>query len=365
MKSVRFAAVSVLSSLVLITACSDGDAQRTSEESTSTAAADGAAASSDGATTTSDGAAGTGQPDNDAAATTQDQGVAVMSVEDAEAIASDLLTKAALVGNGDGKDIEEDVDGAFRGSTVVSASAADQLESVNGAPDQRDLIADPVEPNVLAISREDGDAPMLLLVQTVAESGAPELYVMAGNGDPDTFRIVWWAPMLPGTDIGTFDRRSAGSPILREGKGDLSQSPKQLLTAFGASIDYPVGEDMEVKTNGYAPQVREAAQTQAAEVSEQAEYNESNTLKTQTYTFFREDGSAATFATLKRESDFDVRDGMELTPPEEFLVFEDDSSITSQARLNTYVSVAMTIPTGSDRPEMIAAREQLVSASGS
>ncbi len=358
MKSVRFTAICALSSLLLISACSDGDSQSASEESASTAAADGGAATSDASTETE-------QPGDDAAATAQDQGVAVMSVEDAEAIASDLLTKAALVSNGDGEDIEEDVDGAFRGSTAVSALAADELESVSGAPDQRDLIADPVEPNVLAISREDEESPMLLLVQTVTESGAPELYVMAGNGDADTFRIVWWAPMLPGTDIGTFDRRSAGSPILREGKDDLSQSPKELLTAFGASIDYPVGEDMQVKTNGYAPQVREAAQTQGAEVSEQADYSESNTLKTQTYTFFREDGSAVTFATLKRESDFDVRDGMELTPPEEFLVFEDDSSITSQARLNTYVSVAMTIPTDSDRPEMIAAREQMVSASGS
>ncbi|MGB3764357.1 MAG: hypothetical protein WA966_14175 [Ornithinimicrobium sp.] len=358
MKSVRSAAVCALSSVLLISACSDSDSQSTSQDATSTAAADDAAA-------TSDGSAATQQPGDEAGATAPGQDVAVMSVEDAEAIASDLLTKAALVGNGDGKEIEEDVDGAFRGSTAVAALAADELESVSGAPDQRDLIANPVEPNVLAISREDDDSPMLLLVQTVAESGAPELYVMAGSGAADSFRIVWWAPMLPGTDIGTFDRRSEGSPILREGKGDLSQSPKELLTAFGASIDYPVGEDMKVKTNGYAPQVRKAAQTQAADVSEQADYTESNTLKTQTYTFFREDGSAVTFATLKRESDFDVREGMELTPPDEFLVFEDDSSITSQARLNTYVSVAMTIPTDSDRPEMIAAREQLVSASGS
>ncbi|MGB3256489.1 MAG: hypothetical protein WBG89_05435 [Ornithinimicrobium sp.] len=358
MKSVRFAAVSALSSILLVSACSDSDSQSTSGEATSTAAADDAAA-------TSDGSAATQQPGDEAAATAQDQGVAVMSVEDAEAIASDLLTKAALVGNGDGEDIEEDVDAAFRGNTAISALAADELESVTGAPDQRDLIANPVEPNVLAISREDGDSPSLILVQTVVESGPPELYVMSGEGAADTFRIVWWAPMLPGTDIGTFDRRSTGSPILREGRGDLPQSPNQMLTALGASVDYPVGEDMQVQTNGYTPAVREAAQAQATEVSEQADYSESNSVNRQTYTFFREDGSAVTFATLKRESEFDVREGMELTPPEEFLVFEDDDSITSQARLNTYVSVAMTIPTDSDRPEMIAAREQLVSASGS
>ncbi|CAN5426862.1 hypothetical protein BH23ACT6_BH23ACT6_07210 [soil metagenome] len=171
--------------------------------------------------------------------------------------------------------------------------------------------------------------------------------------------------MLPGTEIGTFDRRSVGTPVLREGKGDLPQSAKQLLSGLADYIDYPEREVQKVKTNGYAPQVRSAAGAQADAVSQQAEFSESNTLKTQTYTCYREDGSAVTFAALKRESDFDVRSGMELTPPDEFLVFDDDDSITSRARLNSYVYVAMIIPQDDVRPEMIAACEQLVGAEGS
>ncbi len=288
-----------------------------------------------------------------------------MSIEEAEQIATDLLTKAALTQNGDGSDIEDDGKGAFRGNTAIAATAADQLEKVNGEPETRDVISDPVEPNVLAISRDDGESPLLMLVQTVPASGPPELYVMSSPSTPDNFRIVWWAPMLPGTDIGAFDRRSAGSPIVRKGKGDLPQSPKQLFSALADYIDYPEREVLRVKTNGYAPQVRKAAKGQASAVSQQAEFSESNTLKTKTYTFLREDGSAVTFAALKRESDFDVRSGMELTPPDEFLVFDDDDSITRRARLNSYIYVAMTIPLDDQRSEMIAAGEQLVSAVGS
>lgn len=354
------AAVAALSSLVLVTACSGSE-----EESSNDAAASSEAAADSDADATTDVAEETAEPADDADATAEAEGVGVISTEEAEEIAADLLTSAAQVNNGDGEDIEDAAAAAYRGNTEIAALAADELEEVTGAPDERDLIADPVEPNVLAISREDGESPLLLLVQTVPDAGPPELFVMASPGEPEDFRIVWSAPMLPGTDIGTFDRRSLGTPILREGSDGLSQTPEDLFDGLAASIDYPLGEVEKYKTNGYAPQVREAGDAQADEVSEQAEFTETNTLRTQTYTFYREDGSAVTFAALKRDSDFDVRSGMELTPPEEFLVFEDDDSITDRARLNSYVYVAMTIPTDDARPEMIAAREQLVSASGS
>ncbi len=56
---------------------------------------------------------------------------------------------------------------------------------------------------------------------------------------------------------------------------------------------------------------------------------------------------------------------MELTPPEPFVVFADDESVTDSATLDTHVFVAVMIPKGSGALEMIAAREQIVGASGS
>ncbi|MGB5951117.1 MAG: hypothetical protein WBG57_01245 [Ornithinimicrobium sp.] len=48
-----------------------------------------------------------------------------------------------------------------------------------------------------------------------------------------------------------------------------------------------------------------------------------------------------------------------------FVVFDDDDAIAYRPRLNSCVYVAMTIPTDDSHPEMIAAREQLVSVVGS
>ncbi|MGB3592663.1 MAG: hypothetical protein WA994_00675 [Ornithinimicrobium sp.] len=361
MKSVRFAAVSALSSILLVSACSDSDSQSTSGEATSTAAADDAAA-------TSDGSAATQQPGDEAAATAQDQGVAVMSVEDAEAIASDLLTKAEAVRKGDGEMIKEELDDAYRGPAREAAAAADTLESVNGNPDSRDLIADPIVPNVLAISRDDGEKPDILLVQTVPDVGAPVLHLMTGPSGTDSFRIAWSAEMLPGTDVGAFDRRSQGSPVKRDDTemGDLVQAPQDVLQDLASYIDYPVEANAQMRTNDYAPQVRQAAVAQSEEVAPQADFTETNSVSEENIrTLLREDGSAITFAVLDRESVFDIESGMELTPPEPFVAFAGDDSLTESASLDTDVFIAVVIPTGSGAPEVIAAREQIVGASGS
>jgi len=349
----RLAAAAALSALLFASACSDTD--------------DGGSEGSSSGSGGSDSGSQTSSAAESDTVTAAPEGVASVSLEEAQDIATNLLSTAAQVQNGDGEEIADDAESAYRGHTYYAALAADELEAVEGKPERRDLISDPVEPNVLAISREDGQSPLLILVQTVPDSGAPELFVLSSpDDDPDRFRIAWWAPMLPGTDIGSFDRRSVGSPVVRQGAGDLSRSPRRAFTQLAELVDYPRAEDpAQIKTNGYAPQVREAAQKQADEVSEQARFSEKNALRTQTYTFYREDGSAVSFAALKRESEFDVRDGMELTPPEAFLAFEDDESITARARLDSYVYAALTIPQDDSRPEMIAAREQLINAAGS
>jgi hypothetical protein len=358
-RSSRVTVVAALSCLLALSACSGSEGEESSSQDSSSTES-GSGGGTDDAAQTSSGDDADGE-------TADPEDVASVSLDEAQQIATDRLSQAAQVQNGDGEEIKADARSAYRGHTYYAALAADELEAVDGKPERRDLISDPVEPNVLAISREDGQSPLLILAQTVPDSGAPELFVLSSPDDQaENFRIAWWAPMLPGTDIGSFDRRSVGSPVLREGPGDLSRSPRRAFTQLAELIDYPAADDPpRIKTNGYAPQVREAAEQQASEVSEQAEFSESNTLKTQTYTFYREDGSAVSFAALKRESEFDVRAGMELTPPETFLVFEDDESITSRARLNSYVYAALTIPVDDTRPEMVAAREQLISAAGS
>ncbi|MGC1208020.1 MAG: hypothetical protein WA880_08720 [Ornithinimicrobium sp.] len=363
MNSPRVAAVAALSSMILVSACSDSEPQTTSDEGSTTASVD-----SDAATDPSDDVASTAGPDDDAESTEQAQSAGVMSVEEAEAVATQLLTSAEAVLEKDGDAIKDELEATYRGPALEAAIAADLLEPVTGNPESRDLIADPIEPNVLAISRDDGQEPNVLLVQTVPDTGNPILYLMTSPSGTDKFRITWSAPMLPGTDIGTFDRRSLGSPIVRDDTqaSDLSQTPRTVLEEFAAYINYPVEARPEMRTNDYAPQVRRAAAAQIEEVERQADFTETNSLSdTRIRTLLREDGSAITFALLDRESTFDIKSGMELTPPKPFLVFADDDSLTDSATLDTHVFVAVMIPKGSGPPEMIAAREQIVGASGS
>ncbi|UJH70654.1 hypothetical protein [Ornithinimicrobium sp. INDO-MA30-4] len=83
-----------------------------------------------------------------------------------------------------------------------------------------------------------------------------------------------------------------------------------------------------------------------------------------TVTLYFEDGSGISFAILDRQSTFTVEDGMELTPPDTFTTFVGDNSINESANLETYVFVAVTLPATEGAPEMIAAREQIIGASG-
>jgi hypothetical protein len=207
-------------------------------------------------------------------------------------------------------------------------------------------------------------------VQTVPEDGVPVLHLMESRtGEEKDFRIVWEAPMLPGTSVPTFDRRSVGTPVLRGGSGDLTVSPHETLKELASYISWPQPEEIpDYRTHGYSPAVREAAEQQAGAVADQAELREKNWIVSDdTRTLLFEDGTGFVLGSLLRDTTFSVRPSSVLTPPDTFAVFADDAELTDEAVLRTSVFVALRVAS-EDRdlkPEMIAAREQLVDAWGS
>ena len=389
MKFSRLAVVATLSSALVLSSCSGGDdpAEESNAPTSSSSAADDAGASSDAAgaggtaddsgasSDAGDDAAATSGAGDDAAATTtvamtDDADAAVMPVDDAEKIATDVLgkrfdafkaKKAASI-----KKLQKQ---AYQGSALEAAAAAVKLKDVAGAPAGSKDKKAPV-PNVLAISRDDDKKPQFLLVQTVPEDGVPLVHLMESkSGKEKDFRIVWEASMLPGTEIPTFDRRSVGTPVLRKGKGDLVETPRETLKSLAGYISWPQPDETpDYRTHGYSPAVRKAAETQAAAVSGLASLREKNWLVSDDVkTLLFEDGSALVTGTLLRDTTFTVNDGSVLTPPETFTVFADDSELTKEAVLRTRVFVGMRVPSTEKKfkPEMIAAREQLIDAWGS
>lgn len=381
-------AVTMASALVL-SACTGGDTTDggTTGSTSGTTSADAAAstASGEGASATSsdtgsdvdtdsDAATATGDAaaDDDSATTamTTDAEQAALTVEEAETIAADVLDKRLAALKANGKKAVRANAKAFAKSARSSATAADKTESVFGrSPEAKAKKA--AEPNVLAISRDDGKKPVMMLVQTVPQKKkAPLLHLMESeSGEPEDFRITWEATMLPGTELPSFDRRSVGSPVLRKGAGDLATSPNRTLKHLAASLTWPRDEDIaEYRTHGYGPAVRRANNSQAAAVADQATLRERNRLvEDRTTTLLFEDGSAFVTGTLVRETTFSVKANSILNPPESFQVFADDTELTDKAVLRTTVMVGMRSPSKADefKPEMIAAREQLVDASGS
>lgn len=362
MKSPRLAVLTA-SSLLLLGACSGNEGSqdlgtdRSSSTATSTATGDAGSSTSEAARQTAVG--------DDGMITAEPEGAGSVTLEEAESLATSLLTRAVRSTQSDGETAEAQMRSAFAGPALEAAQAADLLEPVVGNPPKRDLEADPVMPNVLAISRDDGDKPDLILVQTASKGELPELHLLSRPDGVDHFRIVWTAPMLPDSEVGTFDRRSVGSPVVRAGDDGFATSPGAALNALADYVDYPPSQAPELRTKGYAPMVRENADAQAAEVAAQASLSERNSLsRGDTQTLYQEDGSGITFAVLDRESRFDVTEGSVLVPPDTFTAFVDDESLTQRATVQTSVFVALRLPVQEGPVELIAAREQIVGASG-
>jgi hypothetical protein len=383
MKLTRAALALALSSSLVLAACSGADEPEdatttttpaSDAAATSTVADDATSATNDSDSTTGDAASTTGDvapATGDAAATTDDgritapaDGVGVISVEEAEEAAAQLMRQAA---DSQVVDIEEAMElneETFVGSELRAAQAATTLREAGLRP-----VIDyhPTGTNVLAISREDGESPAFMVVQSVPESGLPELHLMVSEDDGATWKIGWSAPMLAGTEVGTFDPRSEGSTVLRDTRGELSNYPSGVVDRLFEILNYPFAEERpDFRTNDYGPQVREATEAQAASVSEQATLTSEHSLRSGTLrTIELADGSAIMFPVLERTSTFEVKDGMILKPPPAFVHLTGDDTITNSAELRTLVFLAVHIRTDGGAPEVIAAREQVFDASGS
>lgn len=381
MKLSHAALALALSSSLVLSACTDSNDTEATDSVSSTTAADGADDSTattggtgDNATSTGDAAPTTGDAStatSDAATSTDDgkitapaAGAGVISVEEAETVAAQLMRTAADSQVADADEAAELNETAFVGSELLAAEAATTLREAGLRP-----VIDyaPSGPNVLAISRDDGESPAFMVVQSVPESGLPELHLMVSQDGGENWKIGWSAPMLAGTTVGTFDPRSEGSTILRDTRGELSNYPSGVVDKLFEILDYPFAEDRpDFTTNDYGPQVRKATEAQAASVSEQATMTSTHALRKDTLrTIELEDGSAIMFPVLERTSTFDVKDGMILKPPTAFTHLTGDDTITNSAKMKTLVFLAVHIRTDGGAPEVIAAREQVISASGS
>lgn len=319
-------------------------------------------AGGDDAEQTADGADEEGADDD--VITRPADGAGVISTDEAEEIVDDLLGHAADSLEADPEEALELNERAFAGSDLRAANQAVDLRDLGHEPS---VSYEPEDANVLAISRDDDSPRGYIVAQTVPESGVPELHLIASQQRGAEWRIVWSAPMLPETEVNTFDSRSEGSPVLRSGRGDLRNAPGAAVDQLLEVMEYPqVDDPPRIKSNGFAPAIRQAIEEQTWAVDEQATLEQDYSLREGSLRPIEfADGSAMIFPVLERTSTFHVRDGMLLDPSAEFTHYTGVSSVENSAEVDSLIFVAMHVQNDEDtRHEVIAAREQIVGARG-
>lgn len=373
MKLSRPALAAVLSASLVLAACSgdEGDPQNepTTPESTSGTApgsptSDVGTATETSSPTQSPSGEATESPTSEPTDEPTTEAAGSVSIEDADRITQEVLdTAAAIPFAPPGDERSGLLRDSYAGPARDAMRGQIHLMRVTGGPEGDE--PEPVEPTVLAISQPTESEAKYILAQTVPDNEIPRLHLLATDGDLEDFRIVWEGDMLPGARIGQFERRSEGSPVV-DPDSDLGATVLEAHVHLAELLDYPHPEaEAAIISNGYSKEVRDQARSQANAVSAQAEFEQTHSvLEQEIHTLELGDGSVLSFAVTERASAFDLRDGMQLTPPDTFRAFVDDATLTDSAQLDWLVFTALQVPQGSGNPSLIAVTEQIVGASG-
>lgn len=293
----------------------------------------------------------------------------VISAAEAEETIVRLLGAASDSIEETGEEAEELRQQAFAASELLAQRAARRIERLGGG--EAEFVFDPAvdEPLILAVSRldpEDEDSPGVILAQTVPESDMPVLHLAVYNADVEDYRITWQAPMLPGTELPTFERLSQGSPLLpASDAGELFASPNDILDSLVAELAYPDPEDTEdIDAGSYLEELQVQFADQEEAVADFATFSQTHGVRVSSIqTLEAPNGSALLLAVITRDSIFEVISGQQLDTPSVFRALADVGVVYDEATVSTAIFVAIEI--SEEGPaELIAVREQFVDAQG-
>ena len=290
--------------------------------------------------------------------------------------ATRALTAASQAQRQHGKAAERSRTSALVAPALWAARGDARLSKLRGQT-AVDPALNPVQANVLAISREPG-RPVYLVVQTrPSSSGNPVLHLMRAAAPGKPFRIEASAPMLPGSSVDSFAPLEDGSPTVstigtggpgRAGLADLAVRPKTLLADYTRYLRYPEKEvdDRPFASDPFATSVRKAASDQAQEVLTQADFSQTHEIVGDSVvTVQQQDGGALVFAALKRKDDFYIKPGQTIKPTKVFQAYApEQQKIEISAQLTTIEFLVFHVPPKSGRARLLAASEHLVGADG-
>jgi hypothetical protein len=295
--------------------------------------------------------------------------VAPLAAPHARDIVSRAFTAASQADSGSGARADQARATAYAGPALTAAKARAGLHSVQpglGAGDSPAL--SPSQPGLLALSR-GFSWPRAMVAQTVPSGGSfPVLHLLTSPDAVTPYRITVSASMLPNSTVRRFDPLAQGSRLLTDGSG-LAVAPAALVTQYAGSLSFPARAvaNPAFTPDPFAGQVRQNAATQAKSVSVQSGFTQRHeVLPGSTYAVEQANGGALVFSVLRRTDTFTVKKGQSLTAPKEFTALAPGRTrITSRATMTTLEFVVFGVPATSGDATLVAASEQLVSATGS
>lgn len=291
--------------------------------------------------------------------------VASLAPEQAKTILNRVWSDAILA-SGTGDQADQARASAYTAQALEAARARSKLAPIQPPSGGPAPLATQT-PGLLTVSR--GPAyPRVVVAQAIPSTTAlPVLHLLITPDVRTPFRIASSATMLPSSSVNRFPPLTEGSVV----NGDTAQlvvQPAALLDAYAKALTFTTALPASTPFAGdrFLSQVRERATAQAKAVVTQATFGQSHAVdKTATYSIGQQDGSALVFGVIKRTDTFKVKTGQTITSPREFVALvPGKSKITRQATMTTLQFVVFEVP-ASGQARLVAADDQLVTASGS
>lgn len=288
--------------------------------------------------------------------------VAPLSPEQAEQIATRVLTQASAANMATGAEAKSLRAASLTGSALTVATASDQL---GPTPTNANPVTRPAQPRVLAISRGPS-WPRVILVQTTDASGSSVLDLLT-SADPQTpFRLSASATMQSGATIPALDTLTDGSPLSVD-SAKLAVDPAHLVSEYAASVGFPKATATgDVSTSDpFSTGVRANAVAQAKSFGDLATLTRTHKPHPEDLvTIGLRGGGALVFALLERNDDITLKSaGKSLTPSAAFQKLVGKKTLTQSAELKSYETVVFTLPV-KGQASVVAVQETLVSAKG-
>lgn len=257
---------------------------------------------------------------------------------------------------------------AYTGEGLRAVRARVKLAGIQSPVADSPLLA-PSPPRLLAVSRGFG-FPRFIIAQSVApKGGLPILHLLTSPNAATPYRVSTSAEMIPLVKVESFDPVSQGSPSVTGGSG-LVVAPVVLLNLYAARMAFPskAVTNPPFATDSFSTQLRARAAEVAKNVATQANFSQVHrVIDGSTYAVRQANGDALVFGVVERTDSFAVKAGQAVSTVanKEFVQLTGKKTITRSASIVTLELVVFAVPRSNGRATLVAAREQIVAASGS